>query len=831
MQRFFLYTVIALAATACTSTQPKLEYDQVEIRNTLRAPAYPLVTIDPYTSAWSMTENLYDSPVRHWTEKDFPFIGVLKVDGTLYRFMGTEELDMRPIVPTSEQGGWIGRYTTTKPADSWTGKDFDDSSWQTGPAAFGTMENEPMAKTQWGSEQIWVRRSVRIDEDLSGTDVYLEVSHDDDAIFYINGVEAYSTGMTTNKNKVVKISDEAKAALTTGENIIAAECNNPVANGLLDFGLLIPKDPVTVFHQSATQLYADVQPTQTHYGFECGPVELRLTFTAPLFMDDLDLLTRPVNYISYAVESKDGQAHDIEVYFEASPRWATHQPYQPCTAEAYEDNGLVFLKVGTKEQDILAKEGDDLRIDWGYFYLTAAPENTRYGVGSTDTLRDSFAEGNLDQFSPTGEDDHTHLALIRTHGAVREVSDKILIGYDDLYSINYFGTHLRPYWNKDGQNTFENVAHQAYADYSSLMAKCYDFDNRLMKEAVDAGGQDYAELCALAYRQSISAHKLVEAPNGDLLWISKENNSNGCMNTVDLTYPSSPLYLIYNPDLVKGMMNGIFYYSESGKWTFPFSAHDLGTYPIALGQKYGDHMPIEESGNMLILSGVLAKVEGNADYARKHWETLTIWTDYLVENGLDPENQLCTDDFAGHFAHNANLSIKAIMGIASYGSLAKELGYTEVYEKYTAIAQEMANKWQEMADDGDHYRLTFDKAGTWSQKYNLVWDELLGYNLFDKKVVETEIPYYLSKQNIYGLPLDNRDTFTKVDWVLWTATMAADGDAFRQLVAPMRKFMNETTDRVPMSDWIYTDKPNRAGFKARSVVGGVYMQLLKDKLD
>ena len=681
MKRFSAVLIISLNLIAHSS-----------MAQVSKAPAYPLITHNPYFSIWSFTDKLNESTTKHWTGSNQSIIGLIKVDNQVYKFLGKDA---------------------------------------------SASENDKMMQ--------------------------------------------------------------------------------------------------------AKQLSVNMSATQTTYQFDCGAVSLNVTFTSPLIITDINILSRPVSYISMKTKSKDGKKHLVQIYVGASSAIASNKGSEEMVATGYTTPNLNVLKIGTIEQPILQKSGDDLRIDWGYAYIAANKYHSKQSVQSINDASQDFISNKsgmneskvITSKSSTTQGSNLSINTIFNPDTARdtETDHVLLVAYDEIKAIQYFKESLDPWWKLDPAMNMDKMLQLANTQYTNVIVKCNRFNKQIYNDALAAGGDNYAKLCITAYRQAVAAHNLVKSKqNGELLFLSKENFSNGSINTVDVTYPSAPLFLNYNPSLMKGMLNGIFYFSEkSGLYKQPYAAHDLGTYPLANGQTYPEGMPVEESGNMIILAGAIVKSEGNASYAAAHWATLTQWVQFLEKEGLDPVNQLCTDDFAGHLARNANLAIKAIVGIRSYAMMAEMLGKKEIANKYTQIATEMAAKWQDLANAGDHYALTYNDKNTWSQKYNMVWDKLFGFHLFPQKVYDAEVAYYLTKQNEFGLPLDSRKTYTKSDWITWTATLSSNQADFDKLINPVYKFATNTPTKVPLSDWHETLNGKQIGFQARSVVGGYFIKVLHDK--
>ena len=571
---------------------------------------------------------------------------------------------------------------------------------------------------------------------------------------------------------------------------------------------------------AAEYVSVDCSTFSTTYVYKQSGTLITLKFTSPIIPDDLYMLSRPISYLEVSKESADGARHDVSIKIEMSEEICMNLKGDcDVDVETIELGKYSSIKMGRKEQKILERCGDDLRIEWGYFYLT--------GIGETYTRKD--ADG------------------LNFVGIIANIKSNHLFtfAYDDIESIQYFGKSLKSYWNKDGAKITDEIL-KAHGDYKHVIRKCTQIGEKLFCDAVRAGGEKYAEICELSFRQAISAHKLVLDENGEVLFISKECFSNGCAATVDVSYPSIPLFLIYNPELVKGMMRPIYKYASSDEWKYDFAPHDAGCYPHVNGQVYGGNklekqMPVEECGNMLIMETAVAVATKDASFAASHMDILDQWVKYLIDNGRDPENQLCTDDFAGHLAHNCNLTLKAIMGITGYATIKGMLGDKRSRRKYIAMARDMATDWAKRASNGDgSYRLAFDRPGTFSMKYNIVWDKLLGTEIMSKTVIESEVASYRAKAHPYGLPLDNRQPYTKSDWLIWTATLANYRETFEELVEPLWDAYNTMQSRVPMTDWYYTITGQHKNYMSRSenvdksfrnrtVVGGHFIKLLEYK--
>ncbi len=572
------------------------------------------------------------------------------------------------------------------------------------------------------------------------------------------------------------------------------------------------------------QTALDVSAMTTEYRFVAAGIELTARFTTPLFTDDYYYLTRPVSYLKLTYRSLGKKCHTVTAHVAVSEEICLNYRGQDGVDVALlEQDDIQTARIGSVSQPVLEKRGDDIRIDWGYFYLSTAGQAAKTGAYAEKV---PFAE-----HCEHGENEEMTFVFAENE-VDSEQGALFTFAYDDVESMVYFGKHLKTYWNRNGEKLLDEIT-KAFSDYDFCSMKALAFSERLFIDATKAGGEKYAELLELAYRQVLAAHKLVIDENGELLYISKECHSNGCAATVDVSYPSIPMFLLYNSELVRGMMRPVFRYARTPDWIFDFAPHDVGQYPHVNGQVYaGNHidgqMPVEECGNMLVMAAAEAVASGDASFAKANMDLLETWVVYLRKHGRDPENQLCTDDFAGHMAHNCNLSLKAICGIVGLGLIYRMLGEEEKYAACLAEAKDMSDDWAKRASNGDgSYRLAFDREGTFSMKYNIVWDKLFGTYVMNPAVIASEVGSYRKHINKYGMPLDNRADYTKSDWTIWTATLASDRAGFEELAEPVWEAYNASHSRCPMTDWYDTVSARQIGFRHRSVQGGLFIKLLE----
>src|ERR1019366_5953092 len=295
-------------------------------------------------------------------------------------------------------------------------------------------------------------------------------------------------------------------------------------------------DPVPAMQQTASS----ITPTHTRYEFSQGGITLALTFFTPAIMNNIDLLSRPVTYLTWSAKATDGAPHKVSILLEVDPVISVNERGQQVVTFRNHTSRLNVLSAGSRDQNILNRSGDNLRIDWGYFHL-AIPKDEDSATAIAPDVAKAFAETGKPPVSDSmgmpqpASRTSPHLAASLEFGSVgaQPVTRHLLVSYTEGYAIQYLERNLRPYWQR-GNMPVEQMLDLAEAQYSTLDRRANAFDAELTADLSRVGGVQYAAIAILAYRQTLAAHKLVADVNGDAMLFAKENFSNGCIATVDV---------------------------------------------------------------------------------------------------------------------------------------------------------------------------------------------------------------------------------------------------------------------------------------------------------
>jgi len=597
-----------------------------------------------------------------------------------------------------------------------------------------------------------------------------------------------------------------------------------------------------------TQTSLVVHATRTVYTFDAQGVTLQVTFTTPSAMVDTTLLSfnDPVSYIQFEVHAQ--LPHSVQLYYDNTAEITVNDVktlVEWARVPSLTGDGSL-MRIGAAQQNPLSQQCDYCRIAWGWWYLYVPTiDNTQTTMASADAARSAFFSGASLPADDTNlpracNDNWPVLAVVHDFGNVDRSggSFHLTISYDDVYSLKYFGAQFKAAWTQRYPSVTSLIADYDHR-FANVTSFGITFDTTVEQKLMAVGGQNYSSLGTLVYRQTTGALKLVWNDRKFEYWVFlKEISSNGDMSTVDVIFPASPLLLYFSPETLRLLLLPLLEYAQNQTavygdyipYNLQWAPHHLGTYPVAaITADDQEQMPMEETGNMFMMLAAIAQRQNcNVTYLEKYSSLLAVWGRYLNSSLPDPEDQLCTDDFEGPSPHNVNLAAKGIVGLAAYSDLLRCAGKNADADMYRAWAEAYVPYWIKEANDGDHYRLQYNLSGTWSVKYNLLGDVLLGLHLFPADVYKTEISYYLTQQmNQFGFPLDNRQTFAKADWSMWAAAMAPQHSQFITITNAIYSYVNATTSRVPVSDWYQTTTGEQQGFQARPVMGGVFAGMLR----
>ncbi|KIP02118.1 hypothetical protein PHLGIDRAFT_112413 [Phlebiopsis gigantea 11061_1 CR5-6] len=599
-----------------------------------------------------------------------------------------------------------------------------------------------------------------------------------------------------------------------------------------------PAVPNTRF-QKSVQKSLTFTSTQSTFVMTSGPVDLTVNFLSPVEPTDLVKQSLPFSYMAITAKSNDGQSHDVQVYSDISAEWVTGDNSLTANWSTTATASSIFHQVQLESQTVFGEIGDHIQQGSAYYAVLNAV-GTTFQTGQDVVVRAQFINNGVlantkDTTFRAVENDWPVFAFAHDLGTVSGSSAPVVfaVGHVRDPAIEYIvagGTTQNRssfFWSQF--STVSAAIDSFLGDFGNALGRANAFDAKVQSDA-SAISADYASIVALSIRQAFGATEITASRNSDgsinasdILMFMKVTGHN--VNTVDVIFPSWPVFLYTNPALGKYLLLPLFEYQASGQYPNKWSVHDMGaSYPKALGHNDGgdEAMPVEESGNMLIMTLSYVQKTNDQSLLTTYYNLLDQWTQFLITDSLIPANQISTDDFAGSLANQTNLAIKGLVGIKAMSQIASLTGKSSVSSNYSSIAASYVTQWQTFATSktGAHLTLAYDMDSTWGLSYNLFGDKLLGLNLFPQSVYEMQTAWYSTHANSFGVPLDTRHTYTKSDWSIWTAAISTTTAVRDLFITAVHNYAADGLSSQPLGDWYETLDGSVEGFRARPVVGG-----------
>ncbi|KAF8974432.1 DUF1793-domain-containing protein [Flammula alnicola] len=579
-----------------------------------------------------------------------------------------------------------------------------------------------------------------------------------------------------------------------------------------------PNVPGAVFTK-AVQKSSTFTSTQSTFVLSTGPVDLTVTFLSPVEPTDLVKQSIPFAYMTVSAASTDGSSHSVQVYSDISAEWVSGDNSLTVNWTTIAGN-IVTHQVQLARQIPFTEVNDHTQYG-SAFYSTMNTINTTFQSGADVVVRAQFINNGrlantLDTNFRAIQDSWPVFGLSHDLGSVISATDPV------VFSVGHIREPALQYIIANGATQPRSL--YFWSQFSSLLTcRAQAFDSKVANDANKISA-DYASVVALSIRQALGATEITLSKNADgsfntndVIVFMKEISSDGNVNTVDVIFPAWPVLLYTNPALGKFLLEGLFRYQATGQYPNKWSVHDLGPrYPNATGHNDGqdEAMPVEESGNMVIMALSYAQKTGDNSQIQQYLALLNQWTQFLITDSLIPANQISTDDFAGSLANQTNLAIKGIIGIKAMSEINRLVGgNSATTANYSTIASNFVSQWQTLSasSSGQHLTLSYGDSASWGLSYNLFADKLLKLNLFPASVYTMQP---------FGVPLDTRHTYTKSDWEIWTAAIMSDTTARDLFISAVKKWASDGLSSQPLGDWYETTNGQPEGFRARPVVGG-----------